>query len=311
MTQLIIHSPNSVFMNFGVLITNYQAWPVTAETIKAVLEFGGDALTEVLIVDDCSDAPPTWPIDSRVKIHRNATNQGYVRSVNIGMAQIREELVVMLDCDARPLTPIAAVIAKAFSEDAKLGALGFIQTDDSKTLRPSGEPGPAAVEFVIGPAFWSRLPQRLRDFISPPASYLCLHSCCFAFRKSAFEEVNGFDESFDFLDADMDFSVCLNRAGWKTAVTPEIICFHLGGGSPQSTTTRVLRLHRNRWQLLRKHGLVRHEALSRLLLTIRHMVELTVLSLLWLTSRSKAPELVAKIQCRRELIRRVSNNYQE
>jgi GT2 family glycosyltransferase len=296
-------------MNFSVFITNYKAWPVTLETVLAVLEFGGDQLSEVLIVDDCSDAPSEWSGDNRVRIHRNSNNQGYVRSVNIGVSLLKEELIVMFDCDARPLTPFAGTVQEAFTNDAKLGVLGFTQTDDSGVLRPSGEGGPSALEFVIGPAFWSRLPSKLRHFLSPPASYLCIHSCCFAFRKKAFDQINGFDESFDFLDADMDFSISLNRAGWKSAITDKVICFHPGGGSPQSTTTRALRLHRNRWQLLRKHGLVMHEAFSRIGLILRHSIELLSLYSLGVCLPSKRHNLREKIECRKQLLKTANNNY--
>ncbi len=296
-------------MNFSVLITNYKAWPVTLETVLAVLEFGGDQLSEVLIVDDCSDAPSEWSGDNRVRIHRNSNNQGYVRSVNIGVSLLKEELIVMFDCDARPLTSFAETVHEAFTNDAQLGVLGFTQTDDSGVLRPSGESGPSALEFVIGPAFWSRLPRPLRNFLSPPASYLCIHSCCFAFRKRAFDQINGFDESFDFLDADMDFSISLNRAGWKSAISDKVICFHPGGGSPQSTTTRVLRLHRNRWQLLRKHGLVKHESLFRLMLGARHVAELAMLFLQRITLRNRSQVILSKILCRRELLSRLLRNY--
>jgi GT2 family glycosyltransferase len=296
-------------MNFSILITNYKAWPVTLETVLAVLEFGGDQLSEVLIVDDCSDAPSEWSGDNRVRIHRNSNNQGYVRSVNIGVSLLKEELIVMFDCDARPLSPFAETIQEAFTNDVQLGVLGFTQTDDSGVLRPSGEPGPSALEFVIGPAFWSRLPRPLRDFLSPPASYLCIHSCCFAFRKRAFDQIKGFDESFDFLDADMDFSISLNRAGWKSAISDKVICFHPGGGSPQSTTTRVLRLHRNRWQLLRKHGLVKHKAFAKIGLILRHSFELLSLYSIGVCQPSKRHNLREKIECRKQLLKTAKNNY--
>jgi GT2 family glycosyltransferase len=291
----------------GILVTNYKAWPVTEQTVLAALQHGGEAVRRVLIVDDCSDAPDAWTCDTRVSIQRNAVNLGYVRSVNAGMAMMTEDIIVMLDCDARPLTPFVDTVLSAFAADEKLGAIAFTQTDESQQLRPACEPGPAALDFLIGPSFWHHLPKGLRDSLSPPADYLCLHSCCFAFRRLAYTQVGGFDEGFDFLDADMDFSVCLNRAGWKTTFTREVVCFHPGSGSPQSTATRVIRLHRNRLRLLRKHGLMPVMPLSRLLLVSRHLVETAVLLLAVLLRRPNAHD---KLSCRLRLLGGVFNDYQ-
>lgn len=293
--------------SIGILVTNYKAWPVTEQTVLAALKHGGETVRRVLIVDDCSDAPNAWSGDARVSIHRNAENLGYVRSLNTGMAMMKEDIIVMLDCDARPLTPFVEIVLGAFAADEKLGAIAFTQTDQSRQLRPACEPGPAALDFIIGPALWNRFPKVLRDELSPPASYLCLHSCCFAFRREAYAQVGGFDEGFDFLDADMDFSVCLNKAGWKTSFTQEVVCFHPGSGSPQSTATRVIRLHRNRLRLLRKHGLMPVMTLSRLLLFTRHVAEAVLLFIALLLQR---PDAQDKFSCRLRLLDSVFNDYQ-
>lgn len=272
-------------MTLGVLITNYHAWHLTLATLEAVLSMHPDHsdLSEIIVIDDASDAPETWSGDSRVHIHRNAQNLGYVRSVNVGMALMNSEIVVLLDCDARPLTSFANVTRQYFDAESSLGVLGFTQTDESESLRPSGEPTPTLREFIIGPAFFSRLPSTLRQLLLPANRRLCIHSCCMAVRRSAFNEVGGFDEQFDFLDADMDFSWCLIERGWTTIVTSEVLCFHPGGGSPQKVGQRVLRHHQNRWRLLEKHGHLPWIRLAKILLLSRHFVETSILALLCLT----------------------------
>lgn len=291
----------------GVLVTNFKAWPATEQTVLAALQYGGEAVCRVLIVDDCSDAPEAWTGDARVSIHRNAVNLGYVRSVNVGVAKMTEDTIVILDCDARPLTPFVETVLDAFAADEKLGAIAFTQTDNTQQHRVACEPGPGALDFMIGSSFWHRLPRKLRDWLSPPADYLCLHSCCFAFRRVAYEQVGGFDEAFDFLDADMDFSMCLSRAGWKTSFTRDVLCFHPGSGSPQSTSTRVIRSHRNRLRLLRKHGLMPAMPLCRILLLARHAVEVAILLIAVLLRRPNAQD---KLSCRLRLFGGVFNDYQ-
>ncbi len=296
-------------MTLGVLITNYQAWPTTLATLEAVIALCPEAaeLAQIVVVDDASDAPSKWDKDPRVSIHRNTQNLGYVRSVNVGMGLMQVDVVIMLDCDARPLTAFAQEVRQQFAADEKLGALGFTQTDDTQVLRPAGEPTPILREFLIGPAFFSRLPAFMARWFLPEGRRQCIHSCCMAVRRSAFLEVGGFDESFDFLDGDMDFSWSLLEHGWNTKITPDILCFHPGGGSPQSTGQRVLRFHRNRWRLLCKHGHVRWQAPAKMLLLLRHLMEVGVLATLCLNPFAR--RFRAKLQTRWQLLTSVATGY--
>jgi N-acetylglucosaminyl-diphospho-decaprenol L-rhamnosyltransferase len=296
-------------MTIGVLITNYKAWPTTQATLTAVINLHPDSvdLPQILVVDDASDAPTSWGGDSRVQIFHNPRNIGYVRSINVGMALMRTDLVVILDCDARPLTAFTRITRDTFTDHPDLGALGFTQTDESGALRPSGEPTPTLREFSIGPAFFSRLPAPIRRFILPPDRPSCIHSCCMAVRRAAFQDVSGFDESFDFLDGDMDFSWRLIERAWKTALTSDILCFHPGGGSPQSTSQRVLRLHQNRWRLLAHHGHLPWPGLAKTLLWIRHLIETAALSVLSQTPARSHYRI--KLQTRQTLLATVLSGY--
>jgi N-acetylglucosaminyl-diphospho-decaprenol L-rhamnosyltransferase len=296
-------------ITLGVLITNYQAWKTTLGTLEAVIGLCPEAseLAQIVVVDDASDAPSEWEKDRRVSIHRNSQNLGYVRSVNVGMALMEVDVVILLDCDARPLTAFAQEVRHQFDVDERLGALGFTQTDDSQVLRPSGEPTPTLREFLIGPAFFSRLPAFIGRWMLPAGRRLCIHSCCMAVRRSAFLQVGGFDEGFDFLDGDMDFSWSLLEHGWSTKITPEILCFHPGGGSPQSTGQRVLRFHRNRWRLLCKHGHVNCQTPVKLLLQLRHVMEVGALAMLCLTPLAR--RLRPKLNTRWQLLTSVAKDY--
>jgi GT2 family glycosyltransferase len=132
---------------------------------------------------------------------------------------------------------------------------------------------------------------------------MCLHSCGLVVRRTAFEEVGGFDESFDFLDADTDFSLRLRKAGWRLAKSDDLVAYHEGGGSPQSTAKRVLRHHRSRWQLLEKHGKLTRPLLTRLLLLLRHALELAALRLTGPLLASDPRVRADKLAGRRALVR--------
>lgn len=292
-------------MNVGVLVTNYRAWPLTEHAIHEVLRWSGVGFTRVLVVDDASDAPVLLAGHPNVLIHRNPVNLGYVKSVNLGMRSMSEDVVLLLDCDAYPLMDLAPGILKHFDEDAKLGALGLSEVSKDGQTRLSGEPEPTLAHFLLGQAIASFCSKR--DWFL--GKRFVLHSCCMAVRRSAFVQIGGFDEDFDFLDADIDFSMRLQNAGWQVATDAGLRCYHQGSGSPQATSRRVVRYHRNRWQLLRKHGKLRLPFVCRVLLGLRHLGEFAALALLKCLHIRQVADINDKLIGRRELLRTVLANY--
>ncbi len=57
-------------------------------------------------------------------------------------------------------------------------------------------------------------------------------------RRSAFEEIRGFDPSFFLYGEDVDLCRRLRLAGWRLLAVPEVWAHHLGGASATSTGAR-------------------------------------------------------------------------
>ena len=291
-----------------VVVTNYNTADLTLRCLEGVQRHRGERSLEVVVVDDASAEPVRARLPAPVTVVENATNQGYVKSVNIGVARARGDVVLLLDSDAAPVSDVFSPTAAAFAARERLGALGFRLVD--RADRPTGatQPEPTALGLALGQQLESRAigwaPARLGGHGGP----FTIHSCAIAFRRAAFEELGGFDESFDFLDADTDFSMRLRRAGWELDLLDATI-LHEGSGSPQSTPRRVVRHHVNRWRLLEKHGRLGPALLLKSVLAARHAAELAVIAGLWkLTGRD--PALCAdKLRSRKQLLASVWRGY--
>ncbi len=297
-------------LSISVLITNYETWPDATRCARAAAEHSGDALEQILIVDDCSSG--TGPDDLSEPIHviRNETNQGYVRSVNIGFSHLDSDIVVLLDSDAEPLMDFVSGVREAFAKDRSLGALALHLVDRDGDPTGAVSPEPTVLHYVLGQRAGSWLRRVTEGNGLPPPARMCLHSCGMAVRREAFEDIGGFDEEFDFLDADTDFSMRLRQAGWRLRKSEDIVAYHEGGGSPQSTAKRVVRHHRNRWRLLQKHNKLRHPAVTKAALAVRHGLEYGLLRIGGRMLTNTAAEKEDKLTGRRVLLRRVWNAYQ-
>ena len=97
-----------------------------------------------------------------------------------------------------------------------------------------------------------------KDNFSECMSIDGLNSCCAIIRRTAIEEIktNGqyFDEDFFFLFEDVDLSLRLSKKGNKFLFIPDLICYHLGGGSKYTKDFRRYLCFRNRWYIILKNN---------------------------------------------------------
>jgi GT2 family glycosyltransferase len=293
-------------LSISVVVTNYNTNDLTVRCLDGLERHSGGRTMQVIVVDDASTEKLAGALSDRVELVENRTNQGYVRSVNIGVGRATGDVVVLLDSDACPVSDFVTPTVEAFARNPRLGALGFHLVDSTDRATGATQPEPTALGLALGQA----LEQRFSRWVHRHADgRFTIHSCALAFRRQAFLEMGGFDEGFDFLDADTDFSMRLRRAGWQFEMADDVRILHEGSGSPQTTSKRVVRFHANRWRLLEKHGLIKHPLLLRGFLAMRHAAELA-----WLSRPARfwpdhGLNRADKLSGRRRLIATVWNSY--
>ncbi|MCS3827482.1 hypothetical protein GGP85_002952 [Salinibacter ruber] len=293
-------------LSISVLITNYNAWPDAATSARAVMEHCGEEVSRILIMDDASDNdPPSLPDEVEVKRHR--TNQGFPATLNDGFDELKEDVVVHFDADGHPLMNFVPPVVEAFSHNEQLGALGFhmVDYDGNPTGSYTAASEISVLRFLLG----QRLSQVLNS--NSQEDLLLPNACGTAVRREAFCSVGGFDEAFELLNLDLDFFLRLDREGWDVEYAPKILAYHEGGGTPQTTATRVIRYHRDRWHLLLKHADIRQPAVERIILGIRHSIEYIILSMFGNLIVGTKEEKREKIKGRNKLIKRVWNDYKD
>ena len=293
-------------ISFSALITNYNTWQLTTFCTKKLEYWSKESLTEILVVDDASEQNVPKHLPDKVRVIKNPKNRGYVASVNIGFSHLKDDVIILFDSDAYPLMDLTQSLANLFASNSKLGAVGFQLVDEEG--QPTGSYGrePNVLGLLLGQKLEACRQSWFQQTKERP---ICLHSCGIAVRRMAFEEVGGFDEGFDFLDADIDFSMRLRTAGWYVQVEPSLVAYHKGGGSFQFTSTRVLRHHRNRWRLLVKHGYLALPWLLKVVLVTRHAFEYIFLRIMGKVLIKDSTNLRDKLQGRRQLLNEVWSGY--
>ncbi|MFM6370440.1 MAG: hypothetical protein ACKPGN_19785, partial [Dolichospermum sp.] len=63
--------------------------------------------------------------------------------------ELQEDIVILLDSDAYPLMDLTEAISQAFSNNHKLGAVGFQLVDEKGKPTGSHEKVPTAIELLL------------------------------------------------------------------------------------------------------------------------------------------------------------------
>lgn len=293
-------------LTISILITNFNTWTLTQRCIQAANHWSSSRLDRILVVDDASKEPTPNDLPENVRVIKAPQNKGYVSSVNLGFANLKEDIVLLLDSDAYLKNELTLTVIQKFIENPTLGALGFQLVGQQGQPAGSFENEPTVLGLLLG----QKLESKFYNFLhSSKVESPCIFSCAIAIRRTAFESVDGFDEEFDFLDADIDFSIRLRKAGWNIQVDPSLIVFHEGGGSYQTTAKRVLRHHKNRWHLLEKHGFIQGSLLLKTGLAIRHLIEYSILRVFGKQLIVEPLMLSDKLFSRQQLLRSVWSGY--
>ena len=114
------------------------------------LETFSHAVEKILLIDDHSDETYDGPLDPKVQVIRNEKNLGFVKSVNVGFANLDTDLVVLFDADAYPLMDYSASILRDFINDNRFSVFWFTTYDKYNLVTGSSEEEPGILSLIIG-----------------------------------------------------------------------------------------------------------------------------------------------------------------
>lgn len=212
---------------------------------KLVLD--SSPIGKVYLIDNASsDDSIAWTKENipSVEIIKLEANFGYAGGYNKGLAQIEEEIVVLINSDIESTPNWLKPIARSFEKDQQIGALQpkILDLKDRRKFEYAGAAG--GYMDHLGYAFCrGRL---FEDLEEDQGQYDDFQECfwatgaCLAVRKAAFNEVNGLYATLFAHMEEIDLCWKMQLSDWKVAVEPASIVYHLGGAtletaSPQKT----------------------------------------------------------------------------
>ena len=211
--------------------------------------------------DDTLNIVRNWFPD--VRLIATEKNLGYGKALNLGVSQTTSPLLLLANADTVfPANSIEALAAFVVARP-KVGVAGPQEVfPDGSWQRSHGEiPGLAeGLETLLGITSIADAVDRLRCRYLPSSraervGYV--DGAVMMIRRSAFDEIGGFDVDFPYYCEDADFCLRMRGAGWGVVSVPSIRVTHVRGGSSTKvegySDRLLLALATARYHFIKKH----------------------------------------------------------
>jgi GT2 family glycosyltransferase len=239
----------------SIIVVSYETRDVLRECLASIATHAPSCPHEVIVVDNASsDGSVAMVRDEfpQATLIENAVNVGFGRANNQGVALAAGGILLFQNSDCLATAGLYDGALARFAGEPRLGILGPLLTGrDGELLQMSWGWTPSILGEVRQKRYTPRTVQasaRVRARVArlqqhPRDVGLVAGACMFA-RRSAFEEIGGFDEGIVFYFEEPDLCLRARRAGWRVVFEPGIRAVHLLGVSSGDGLTRATQIYR-------------------------------------------------------------------
>jgi GT2 family glycosyltransferase len=221
------------------VIVHFRTPDETVESVRALAEIAPQAQT--FVVDNASGDSVPEQLSKEVPSARlivERENRGYGAACNRGARETSREFVLFLNSDAFVQPGAVETLVAALDDDPGAAIVGPRLENSDGTLQVSILRLP-----TLRRIFWEssglaaltggrlRGHSATREEHSRRREVEAVKGAALLVRRTAFEEVGGFDEAFFLYAEESDLCARLRQRGWKVLFEPSARVVHRGGAS--------------------------------------------------------------------------------
>ncbi|MBX7155556.1 MAG: glycosyltransferase [Bacteriodetes bacterium] len=261
--------------DIDLIIINRNTVELTRNCITSIRNTQGALRVNIIVVDNASTDGSPDILEKEfpdVTIIRSEKNLGYGAAFNVAFAQCSAPYAVISNTDVVYHDNTLQTFCRFMNENTDVGVCGGQQIYPDGRWQRSYGPNPNfffGFILMLGSKFWYEafvnrywkklnLEQRVKEvgFVDGAVMFL---------RRTALEQLGGFDPSFLFFAEDGDVCMGMKRNGWKVKFVPQATFTHIRGGTRSFEVLREqhylsMNMH-FRFQLARKYLTPLHEKL--------------------------------------------------
>ncbi|OBI72198.1 glycosyltransferase family 2 protein [Mycobacterium sp. E740] len=240
-----------------VVTVTYSSGPHLDRFLASLSHATDRPVTVVMADNGSTDGAPEEALERypNARLLRTGGNLGYGSAVNRAVAEYVKDsncsdYFVVANPDVQWGPGSIDLLLEAAARWPRAGALGPLIRDPDGSVYPSARHQPSLVRggmhAVVGP-LWKSNPwtaeyrQERQEPSERPVGWLS--GSCLLLRRSAFDEVRGFDERYFMYMEDVDLGDRLARAGWQNVYVPAAEILHDKGHATGKDPARNLAAH--------------------------------------------------------------------
>ena len=225
----------------SAVVVHYKTPAETVEAVQALARTAPE--TETLVVDNASGDSIGRQLQEQApsaRVVAEMENRGYGAACNRGARETNREFLLFVNSDAVVEPGSVDALVAALDSDTRAAAVGPRLANPDGTLQPSILRLPtlwrifcesSGLAFLAGGRSPFRGHSATREDHSTAHAVESVKGAAMLVRRSAFEHVGGFDESFFLYAEESDLATRLRQAGWRILFEPSACVVHRGGAS--------------------------------------------------------------------------------
>ncbi len=216
----------------SIIIPTYNNWEYTSNCLKSIYENKDNQTRfEVIVVDNCSKDGTKENLKvlsdkyDHFKVILNDENLGFAKACNIGAENSAGNFILFLNNDIIVKGKWLDKMLGEFRKSDELGAVG------AKLLYPDGtiQHAGIGIKYIDNTLVAYNLFQNERKDLIPAnvyRKYQAVTAACLLIKKSVFNLIGGFDESFLNGYEDVDLCFRIQENGFSISYCPETEIIH-------------------------------------------------------------------------------------
>jgi GT2 family glycosyltransferase/glycosyltransferase involved in cell wall biosynthesis len=251
------------FCMVDIIIVNFNSTDHTIQCIKSIHQLSGLKNCKIVVIDNCSKDHPQRlkSIFPGVSLIMNKKNIGFGQAVNVAVRKTDGEYILLINPDSMILNDQLPRILQYIQKNPKIAIVGPKIRDYSGRIQGSARKFPTLLTSILGrkSPITRLIPNNpvIRDQFpcfymnnKKPIKVDWVSGACMLIRRSAFEEVGGFDAKFYLYWEDADLCRRLKHHGWEIAYHPAAeVMHHVGKSSDTKLVFSILQFHKSSYLL--------------------------------------------------------------
>ena len=245
--------PDGPAQPIRAICVTYHAGP-ELDDFAASLRTATIQPVELVLVDNTPGDPRAAAVAARHggRVILAGENLGYGRAANVGAAGATQPWLLVVNPDIVWHPGSLDVLLDAAARYPEAGSFGPILLNPDGTVYPSARELPSLKQGV-GHALFARLwknnpwtagyrrSQESAERTERTAGWLS--GACLLVRRTAFEQLGGFDPAYFMFFEDVDLGGRLGAAGWSNLYVPTAVVTHVGGTSWRERPALMISAH--------------------------------------------------------------------